>query len=129
MAYASFYDTHETELRFKCLEWSVYLNSLNRDIDFLIYEDKENMKIDFEIVLRNTQGVNINSFMVNDIDVSQELVNIMRHVINIHLHQFGLQVSIFFQFGKFVSWLPPKNNYQFSILKLCNLPSTWIGKS
>ena len=95
MAYASFYDTHVTELRFKCLEWSVYLNSLNRDIDFQIYEDKENMKIDFEIVLRNTQGVNINSFLVNDIDVSPQLVDIMRHVINIHLHQFGLQVSIF----------------------------------
>ena len=54
IAYASFYDTHVTELRFKCLEWSVYLNSLNRDIDFQIYEDKENMKIDFEIMLRNT---------------------------------------------------------------------------
>ena len=122
MAYASFYDTHVTELRFKCLEWSVYLNSLNRDIDFQIYEDKENMKIDFEIVLRNTQGVNINSFLVNDIDVSENLVDIMRHVINIHLQQFGLQVSIFFTFGKCVGWLPPKNIYQFSILKLCNLP-------
>ena len=53
MAYASFFDTHVTALRFKCLEWSVYLNSLNRDIDFQIYEDKENMKIDFEIVVRN----------------------------------------------------------------------------
>ena len=97
MAYASFFDTHVTALRFKCLEWSVYLNSLNRDIDFQIYEDKENMKIDFEIVVRNTQGVNINSFLVNDIDVSAQLVDIMRHVINIHLHQFGLQVSIFSQ--------------------------------
>ena len=48
MAYASFYDTHVTELRFKCLEWSVYLNSLNRDIDFQIYEDKENMQIDLK---------------------------------------------------------------------------------
>ena len=122
MAYASFYDTHVTDLRFKCLEWSVYLNSLNRDIDFQIYEDKENMKIDFEIVLRNTQGLNINSFLVNDIDVSPQLVDIMRHVINIHLHQFGLQVSIFFTFGTLVGWLPPKNNYQFSIVKLCNLP-------
>ena len=92
MAYASFFDTHVTALRFKCLEWSVCLNSLNRDIDF---QDKENMKIDFEIVVRNTQGVNINSFLVNDIDVSPQLVDIMRHVINIHLHQFGLQVSIF----------------------------------
>ena len=108
MAYASFYDTKVTELRFKCLEWSVYLNSINRNIEFQIYEDKENMKIDFEIVLRNSQGVNINSFLVNDIDVSQELVNIIRHVINIHLHQFGLQVSIFFYFGKLVSWLPLK---------------------
>ena len=122
MAYASFYDTHVTQPRFKCLEWSVYLNSLNRDIDFQIYEDKENMKIDFEIVLRNTQRMNINSFLVNDIDVREHLVDIMRHVINIHLNQFGLQVSIFFTFGKFVCWLPPKNNYQFSILKLCNLP-------
>ena len=75
------FDTHVTALRFKCLEWSVYLNSLNRDIDFQIYEDKENMKIDFEIVVRNTQGVNINSFLVNDIDVSPQLVDIMRHVI------------------------------------------------
>ena len=73
MAYASLYDTHVTELRFKCLEWSVYLNSLNRNIEFQIYEDKENMKIDFEIVLRNSQGVNINSFLVNDIHVSQDL--------------------------------------------------------
>ena len=78
MAYASFYDTHVTQLRFKCLEWSVYLNSLNRDIDFQIYEDKENMKIDFEIVLRNTQGVNINSFLVNDIDVCCDIGQIDR---------------------------------------------------
>ena len=101
MAYASFYDTHVTELRFKCLEWSVYFNSLNRDIDFQIYEDKENMQIDFEIVIRNTQGVNINSFLVNDIDVSGQLVDIIRHVINIHLQQFGLQVSIFSHLGIF----------------------------
>ena len=79
MAYASFFDTHVTALRFKCLEWSVYLNSLNRDIDFQIYEDKENMKIDFEIVVRNTQGVNINSFLVNDIDVSPQLCNLNRN--------------------------------------------------
>ena len=115
MAYASFFDTHVTALRFKCLEWSVYLNSLNRDIDFKIYEDKENMKIDFEIVVRNTQGVNINSFLVNDIDVSPQLVDIMRHVINIHLHQFGLQVSIFSQLENLLVGYPLKiiNSSQF----------------
>ena len=91
--YVGVFDTHVTELRFQCLQWSIDLNSLNRNVDFNIYEDKENMQIDFEIIIRNSQGDNVNSFFITDIDVTAELVDIMRHVINMHLHQIGLQVS------------------------------------
>ena len=34
MAYASYFDTKVTELRFKCLQWTIYLHNLNNEVDF-----------------------------------------------------------------------------------------------
>ena len=39
MAYASYFDTKVIELRFKCLQWTIYLHNLNNEVDFQIYED------------------------------------------------------------------------------------------
>ena len=49
MAHASYFDTKVTELRFKCLQWTIYLYILNNEVDFQIYEDQNNSSIDFEM--------------------------------------------------------------------------------
>ena len=95
MAYASYFDTKVTELRFKCLQWTIYLHNLNNEVDFQIYEDENNCSIDFEIILRDNEGNNVGSFMVNDIHVNEELIEVVKHVINIHIYDFGVQVSNF----------------------------------
>ena len=95
MAYASYFDTKVTELRFKCLQWTIYLLNLNNEVDFQIYEDENNSSIDFEIILRDNEGNNVGNFMVNDIHVNEELIEVVKHVINIHMYDFGVQVSNF----------------------------------
>ena len=42
MAYASYFETKVTELRFRCLQWTIYLPNLNNEVDFQIYEDENN---------------------------------------------------------------------------------------
>ena len=83
MAYASYFDTKVTELRFKCLQWTIYLHNLNNEVDFQIYEDQNNSSIDFEIILRDNEGNNVGNFIVNDIHVNDQLIEVVRHVINI----------------------------------------------
>ena len=95
MAYASYFDTKVTELRFKCLQWTIYLHNLNNEVDFQIYEDQNNSSIDFEIILRDNEGNNAGNFIVNDIHVNDQLIEVVRHVINIHMYHFGVQVSNF----------------------------------
>ena len=95
MAYASYFDTKVTELRFKCLQWTIYLHNLNNEVGFQIYEDQNNSSIDFEIILRDNEGNNVGNFIVNDIHVNNQLIEVVRHVINIHMYHFGVQVSNF----------------------------------
>ena len=63
MAYASYFDTKVTELRLKCLQWTIYLHNTNHEVDFQIYEDENNSLIDFEIILRDNERNNVGNFM------------------------------------------------------------------
>ena len=55
------------ELRFKCLEWTFYIN---RFVDFIVYESQDTNEIDFEIIVMDNQGNNLNSFIINDIMIN-----------------------------------------------------------
>ena len=68
---------------------------MNHEVDFQIYEDENNSLIDFEIILRDNKGNNVGNFIVNDIHVNDRLVEVVRHVINIHMYHYGVQVSNF----------------------------------
>ena len=92
MAYASHFDTKVTELRFKCLQWTIQLHNMNKEIDFQIYEDQINSSIDFEIIFRDQYMNNIGSIMFNNIDVNDQLVQVVKHIINIQMYQSGAQV-------------------------------------
>ena len=56
---------------------------------------KNNSSIDFEIILRDNEGNNVGNFIVNDIHVNDQLVEVVRYVINTHMYHFGVQVSNF----------------------------------
>ena len=92
MAYANYFNTKVTELRFRCLAWTVQLHNLNQNIEFQIYEDENNSSIDFEMVFRDNNGSNIGSIMFNNIDVSDQLVQVVQHIINIQMYTSGVQV-------------------------------------
>ena len=92
MAYANYFNTKVTELRFRCLAWIVQLHNLNKNIEFQIYEDENNSSIDFEMVFRDNSGSNIGSIMFNNIDVSDQLVQVVQHIINIQMYTSGVQV-------------------------------------
>ena len=92
MAYANYFNTKVTELRFRCLAWTVQLHNLNQNIEFQIYEDENNSSIDFEMVFRDNNGSNIGSIMFNNIDVNDQLVQVVQHIINIQMYTSGVQV-------------------------------------
>ena len=93
MAYANVFQTHVTNLRFDCLNWTIQLRNQGLNMDFMIYEDEVNNQIDFEIILREPSGNPIDRIQHDNIIVNSTVGDFIKILVNIFFQQYGAYVN------------------------------------
>ena len=94
MAFATPFTTIFTKLRFRSFVWTTELYKSGLHVDFNIFENEGDNKINYEMIAKDMQGTILDRAIHNDIIVNQQTILLCGYLVNFFLEKFGLQVHI-----------------------------------
>ena len=94
MAFASHFTTIVTKLRFRSFVWTTDLYKNGFLCDFNIFENEEQNKINFQIIVKDLNGQILDTALHQDINVNNQTILLCGYLVNLLMDKFGVQVHI-----------------------------------